>query len=164
MKNTFKIVLLIQMALMVFALSCNRYVVPNSPEALEDRRTTKESRYNLMGFLGDRDVITADVSAVDDTLKEESVMISLPEYIPADDEVAEIFAVQVFASKSSEDAFEFEKSIAPLFDEVSFTDYKPPYYKVRIGNCANLEEAEALLEKVKDFGYRNAWLVRIRIK
>ena len=164
MKNTFKTILLIQTAIMIFALSCNRYAVPNSPEALEDRRTTKESRYSLMGFAGDREVITADVPAVDDTLKEESVMISLPEYIPSDEEATEIFAVQVFASKSSEEAFEFEQSIAPLFDEETLTDFKPPYYKVRVGNCANLEEAESLLEKVKDFGYRNAWLVRIRVQ
>ncbi|MEE9553338.1 MAG: SPOR domain-containing protein [candidate division Zixibacteria bacterium] len=164
MKNTFRILFLIQITALFGMISCNRYRVPNSPEALEDRRTTKESRYNLMGFAGDRDVITSDVAAADDTLKEESTIISLPEYISSDQEIEEIFAVQVFASKSSEEAFEFEQSVAPLFDEETITDYKPPYYKVRIGNCANLEEAEALLEKVKDFGYRNAWLVRIRIQ
>jgi len=163
MRNIYKIafggVILISI---LFA--CNRYTMPNSEEALQDRRTTKEARYNLMGFQGDKDVITADVPAVDDTLRDNDDAVFFPEYVPADSESTEIFAVQVFASKSSDEAAEFEQSVAPLFDEPTETDYKPPYYKVRIGNCANLEEAEALLEKVKGMGFRNAWLVRIRLQ
>jgi len=115
-----------------------------------------------MGFPGDREIITADVPAADDSLREESDVVSFPEYISNNKESKEVFAVQVFASKSSEEAGDFEKSIAPLFDENTTTDYKPPYYKVRVGSCSNLEEAEALLEKVKALGFRDAWLVRIR--
>ena len=164
MKNISKSSLSLIWLVIILAAACNRYTSPDSPEAIEDRRTTRESRYNLMGFSGDREVITADVPAVDDTLKEESDLVAFPEYVTGDEEVAEIFAVQVFASKSSEEAFQFEQAIAPLFEEETTTDYKPPYYKVRVGNCRNLAEAEALLEKVKDFGYKNAWLVRIRIQ
>ncbi len=164
MKNIFRTTAAGAGLIMLAALACNRYAAPGSQESIEDRRTTREAKYNLMGFAGDRDVITADVPAVDDTLREESDFVSLPAYVSGDEVVNEKFAVQVFASKSSEEASRFEQNVAPLFDEPTTTDYKPPYYKVRIGDCGNLEEAEALLEKVKDFGYRNAWIVRIRIQ
>lgn len=164
MKNIFNKALLITGLCLLAAWSCNRYLTPNSPEDIEDRRTTRESKYNLMGYQGDREVITGDVPAVDDTSKEESDYVELPEYSPGDNHVSEIFAVQVFASKSNEEAIRFQQSIAPLFDETTSTDYKAPYYKVRIGNCRNLEEAEALLEKVRGFGYRNAWIVRERLQ
>jgi len=162
MRNTCKYIPAVIAALTL--LSCNKYVAPGSDEAIEDRRTTKESRYNLMNFPGDREVITRDVPAADDSINTSSDVISFPEYQPEVDSTIEVFAVQVFASKSSDEAAEFQQSIAPLFDEETFTDYKPPYYKVRVGNCANLEEAETLLEKVKGMGFRNAWLVRIRIQ
>ena len=163
-KNTFKICLPLLWLAVLWIASCTRYSGPDPRHALEDRRTAKESRYNLLGFPGDDEVITAEVPAVDDTLREESDLISLPEYSPGNDDEQVVFSVQVFASKSSEEAEEFEYSIAPLFDEEVRTDYKPPYYKVRIGRCADLEEAEALLEKVKEMDFPDAWLVRIWIR
>lgn len=163
-KNTFKISLALLSLAVLWIVSCTRYGGRDSRHALEDRRTVRESRYNLLGFPGDDEVITADVQAVDDTLREESDLISFPEYSPGDEDVQVVFSVQVFASKSNEEAEEFEYSIAPLFYEEVRTDYKPPYYKVRIGRCADLEEAEALLEKVKEMDFPDAWLVRIWIR
>ncbi len=142
-------------------LSCNRYTAPNSRQAIEDRRTTREARYNLTGFPGDQDVITADVPASDDTVKAQSDQLTFPEFVK-DSELSEtVFSVQVYASKSSEEASEFEADTSPLFDEIVRTDYRAPYYKVRIGACTTLEEGEALLEKVKGMGFKRAWLVRV---
>lgn len=163
MRNISSTIILILLGSGVLAdISCNRYTAPDSGEAIEDRRTAGESRYNLMGFPGDREIVTAGVPACDDSIREESDSLIFPEYSLVDSSRKEIFAVQVFASKSMREAERFSDKIAPLFDEQTITDYKPPYYKVRIGNCANLDEAEALLEKVKSMGFRNAWLVRIR--
>ncbi len=163
-KNIFKTALPLLLLAVLWVVSCTRYTGPDSRHAIEDRRTTRESRYNLLGFSGDDDVVTADVPAVNDTLREGSDLISFPEYTAGEEDVQVVFSVQVFASKSSEEAEEFEYSIAPMFDEEVRTDYKPPYYKVRIGRCAGLEEAEALLEKVKEMNFPNAWLVRIWIR
>ena len=160
MRNISKSIIAAAILVASIAISCNRYTTPNSPESIEDRRITKESKYNLMGFPGDREIITSDVAAAD-TLRESSDVISFPEYKSDNEEQREIFAVQVFASKSSEEAGDFAKSLAPIFAEKISTDYKPPYYKVRIGSCANLEQAEDLLQKVKVMGFPNAWLVRI---
>ncbi len=161
MKNIFKIILF--MAVVCGALySCNRYRSPGSPDDIEDRRTAKETRYNLMGFHGDDSVITADVSAADDTVREESDMIPFPEYAVEDEEITEAFSVRLFASKSSEEAENFKLEVESLFDEIVIIDYKAPYYKVRVGETYTLLEGETLLEKVKQMGFNNAWLVRIR--
>jgi hypothetical protein len=161
-KNTFKI--LPVMVLLVFGiLSCNRIRGPRTERRIEDRRTLAETHYDVMGFPGDHDVITSDVTSVDDSLEAESDVIALPEYSAGESQIREIFAVQVFASKSLEEAEEFESSVTPLFNEEVHTDYKQPYYKVRIGRCTNLEEAEILLRKVKNMGFPKAWLVRIRL-
>jgi hypothetical protein len=145
------------------AVSCSRLRGPRVERRIEDRRTLAEARYDLMRFPGDDEVITSDVAPVDDSLKAESDLIALPEYSPGENQIREIFAVQVFASKSLDKAEEFESSVAPLFNEGVHTEYRQPYYKVRIGRCTDLKEAEKLLEKVKNMGFPKAWLVRIRL-
>lgn len=161
MKNTFKVMLAVTVICGAF-YSCNKYRSPGSPADIEDRRTSREARYNLMGFPGDDSVITTDVPAADDTVREESDQIPFPEYEVEDNEITEAFSVQLFASKSSEEAENFKTDVAALFDEVLMIDYKAPYYKVRVGETTTLAEGEALLEKVKQMGFTNAWLVRIR--
>jgi hypothetical protein len=142
MKNIFRLFsVIVIIAGAVF--SCNKYRSPDTRGAIEDRRTARESRYNLMGFPGDDSVITAGVPAADDTVRTK-------------------FSVQLFASKSSSEADRFLSEVKSLFDEVAITDYKAPYYKVRVGETSTLEEGEALLEKVRRLGFPNAWLVRIR--
>lgn len=161
MKSTFSLIIMAALFSAAF-FSCNKYKAPNSRDAIEDRRTAKEARYNLIGFPGDDSVITADVTAADDTVREESDRIAFPEYDGSEDSISEMFSVQVFTSKSSEEAAQFQLDAEPLFDEMVITDYRAPYYKVRVGETPTLEEGEALLEKVKDMGFPNAWLVRIR--
>jgi len=161
MKNIFKVITVIAVVCGAVC-SCNRYRSPDSPDALEDRRTAKESRYNLMGFPVDDSVITADVPAADDTIREESDQMSFPEYDAEEEGITEAFSVQLFASKSSEEAAQFQLDVESLFDEIVTTDYKAPYYKVRVGETPTLEEGEALLDRVKRMGFTNAWLVRIR--
>jgi hypothetical protein len=39
-----------------------------------------------------------------------------------------------------------------------------PYYKIRIGNCATREEAERLLVRAQELGYRDAWVIRTQVK
>jgi len=39
-----------------------------------------------------------------------------------------------------------------------------PYYKIRIGNCATREEAERLLIRAQELGYRDAWVIRTQVK
>lgn len=161
MKNIFRLLVIIPV-IAGAVYSCNRYRAPDSRGVIEDRRTANESRYNLMGFPGDDSVITADVPAADDTVREESDQISFPPMDLENEEVSIKFSIQLFASKSRAEADRFMNRVKPLFDESVITDYKAPYYKVRVGETSTLEEGEALLEKVRRLGFSNAWLVRIR--
>lgn len=47
-----------------------------------------------------------------------------------------------------------------LKDESIYIQFDHPYYKVRVGNCSNKNEAGALLQKVKRAGFSNASVVR----
>jgi len=161
MKSTSNSLLLFAL-LVAVSFTCNKYKAPNSLHDIEDRRTSREARYNLLGFPGDDSVITADVPAADDSVREESDMIAFPENSGNEDSVTEAFSVHLFASKSSEEAEQFQQDVESLFDEIVVTDYRAPYYKVRVGEIPTLEEGEALLDKVKGMGFPNAWLVRIR--
>lgn len=161
MKNIFRILMALAI-LSAFIQSCNRYRSPRSRDAIQDRRTAGESHYNLMGFSGDDSVITADVPAADDSVREESDQVAFPDRESENDQSSVRFSVQLFASKSSDEAARFMNRVEPLFDEKVMTDYKAPYYKVRVGEESTLEDGEALLEKVRQLGFPNAWLVRVR--
>lgn len=162
MRNIFKAVIF-GLALLSLILSCNRYRSPRSREAIEDRRTAGESHYNLMGFPGDDSVITSGVPAADDTVREESDRISVPNVESDTAGPSEMFSVQLFASKSSSEAEQFKNRVQPLFNQPVVIDYKAPYYKVRVGEMATLEEGEKLLDDVRGLGFPKAWLVRIRL-
>lgn len=78
------------------------------------------------------------------------------------DTTNEIFRVQIYASKSLDDAKEYIKVVENLFPEGVFLEYEAPYYKVRLGEYYNFKSGQAFLAKVKDMGFENAWLVRVK--
>ena len=150
-------------ALLSLIYSCNKYRAPHSRDAIEDRRTARESRYNLMGFPGDDSVITAGMPAADDTVREESDYLAFPDNRDTTAGPRELFSVQLYATKSSAEADSFRMEVQSLFDQTVVIDYKAPYYKVRVGEISTLEEGEALLDVVRGLGFPKAWLVRIRL-
>lgn len=82
------------------------------------------------------------------------------------DKPAEVFRVQIFTSRLYAEANR-EKTIAEeVFDLPIYLDYEVPYYKLRVGDFARREEAEAMLSGMKALGYQNAWVARmvVRIK
>ncbi|MCF7886574.1 MAG: SPOR domain-containing protein [Candidatus Marinimicrobia bacterium] len=42
--------------------------------------------------------------------------------------------------------------------------WNPPYWKIRVGNCASRMEAERLLDRIKRMGYNRAWIIRARVR
>ncbi|MBN1756391.1 SPOR domain-containing protein [bacterium] len=71
--------------------------------------------------------------------------------------------VQLFNTDKKVEADDFEKQAVEKLGMKIYNEYEPPYYKIRVGNCETPEEAEKLLEKVKENGYKNAWIVQCRI-
>jgi len=72
-----------------------------------------------------------------------------------------LYRVQIYTTKSFDDAQEYLNTVKRLFPEGVFVEYQIPYYKVRVGEYHSAAEGEAFLDKVKQLGFENAWLVRI---
>ena len=137
-----------------------------------DKRTQAEKRFDPLGFYGDDEIVTGRGRLSDKPVEDEQAGIETDrpgmliefndstqiEYI---DLSIVIFRVQVFASKSFDEAQEYAIEIEPLFPEGVFVEYQAPYYKVRVGEFYDSDDGEIFLEDVKQMGFRNAWLVRV---
>ena len=71
--------------------------------------------------------------------------------------------VQIFASEGLEAAQRAKEEAMDVFDVPVYMQFEVPYYKVRIGDCRTLSEAEELLRVAKEKGYRTAFRARTLI-
>ncbi|MBN2543533.1 SPOR domain-containing protein [bacterium] len=71
--------------------------------------------------------------------------------------------VQIYNTDKKIEAEQVEKEARKEMGLQIYSEYEPPYYKLRVGNCKTPEEAEELLERVKEHGYENAWIIQCRI-
>jgi len=155
-------------SVLVAVLTCA--VPAKRGDAPSDPRTAAEDRLNPVGFPGDDEVITgrqgpadkhghiSDTASVG-TQGVESDETGSPERV--EERQKAVFRVQVFASKSFDEAQGFAKQIEHIFPEGVFVEYQPPYYKVRVGEFRDSDQGERYLERVKRLGFENAWLVRV---
>ena len=138
----------------------------------KDRRTTAENRFDPLGFPGDGAVITGQGKSSQRAVQPDHEVAppdnpdqsSSPTGGQIDSAIAQstvVFRVQVFASKSFDEAQQFASDIEQLFPEGVFVEYQTPYYKVRVGEFYDPDEGEAFLDFVKQLGFKNAWLVRV---
>lgn len=75
-----------------------------------------------------------------------------------------IYRVQFFATKYPDEASQVAETVANMVSERTYTDYKTPYYWVRAGDCQTKEEAEQLLQRIKQLGYKESWVVEVKIE
>ncbi len=147
-------------ALALLAGSCSRHVSKTEPQVTSDKRTAGEAGFDPLGDPSDMDVITQNVPvAVDSNIQSGA---NIPSGKSTDQKNIEVFSVTVFSSKSSSEARDFKSSIEPLFGDDIKVDYQAPYYRVDVGRAEGFDQAQALLKKVKDSGFPEAWLVKIR--
>lgn len=76
----------------------------------------------------------------------------------------QVFRVQLFTSKYY---FEARKALAvaeEIFDQPVYLDYEVPYFKIRVGNFGNREEAEMYQQKTREAGYGSAWVVVVNLR
>ncbi|MCP4580662.1 MAG: SPOR domain-containing protein [candidate division Zixibacteria bacterium] len=165
-QNIFKLILIVP----IFIIGCGAGVHKTSVD--KDKRTESEHRFDPLGFPGDDAVITGKSrTASKPVISEQSQPVSsqYPVSVEVDDlDVDEqetqppvIFRVQIFASKSFDEAQQFAADIEGLFPEGVFVEYQMPYYKVRVGEFYEPEGGEDFLEYVKETGFKDAWLVRV---
>ncbi|MCK4573227.1 MAG: SPOR domain-containing protein [candidate division Zixibacteria bacterium] len=89
------------------------------------------------------------------------VIANVPE--AADTLNSQAYRIQIFAGKLYGEA-RHELAIAEeIFDRPVFVDYEVPYFKVRVGNFAEREQAEEYQQRARAAGYTNAWVVMVNI-
>jgi hypothetical protein len=161
MRNIFKLIL--QLILILFVVSCGGMGRKARQQATGDTRTSSEAKFDPLGFRGDHDIITGDVSPAADSDAVDDVLPTLKQS-PWVRQENQYFSVQLFASKSNSEAKEYKNSIEQIFDEEIRIEYQAPYYRVVVGKCAGFESGDALLKKVNALGFPKAWLVREKKK
>ncbi len=73
------------------------------------------------------------------------------------------FRVQIFSSFEKDEAEKIAENARNKLNEKVYVEFDPPYYKIRIGNIIDSEEAEALKTEIKSYGYSESLVVRTRI-
>jgi hypothetical protein len=77
------------------------------------------------------------------------------------------FRVQILATKNIETASLFEQEATERFESLeqkTYLVFEAPLYKIRIGDCKDRTEAEQLRDTAKQYGYREAFIVKSKIQ
>ena len=138
-------------------------------QRITDPRTEAEESINPLGFKQDREIITqqeygnqskAQAKLEERKTRSESDSLGIKAY-----EYVTVYRVQVYASKNRSQAEAFADSIETVFTrEKVHTEYQAPYYRVRVGDCKSFDEAEELLNRVEKTGFKEAWVVKARVR
>lgn len=150
--------------IVLFLFSCAGLRERIRPE--RDIRMAAEFRFDPLAFPGDDAVVTGGsgrkVTKPEST--ENTGLVEADSAIKTESgrvEERTVFRVQVYSTKSFDDAQQYSLSIKAMFPEGVAVDYQVPYYKVQVGQFNNSSDGQLFLEKVKQLGFENAWLVRI---
>ena len=73
------------------------------------------------------------------------------------------YRVQIFTTGDINKADEFKNSVQGKFQAEVYRVYEAPYYRIRVGDCVNRDEAEKLREEAQQKGFRDAWIVRDQV-
>jgi len=76
----------------------------------------------------------------------------------------EVYRLQIFTSRLYAEANRERELAEEIFNLPVYLDYEVPYYKLRVGDFVNREEAESMLGEIKAIGYRNAWVARVILR
>lgn len=73
--------------------------------------------------------------------------------------------IQLFSTKNFYEADSIKNLATSQFpNEDVISIFNSPYYKIRVGNCKNRNNAEQLLQNAKDRQFNSAWIIPSRIK
>ncbi len=73
------------------------------------------------------------------------------------------FRVQILTTTDYHRAMAVRDEALAKFTAEVYLDYEPPNYKVRVGNCINADDAEALRSEAKTLGFADAWIVKTKV-
>jgi len=73
------------------------------------------------------------------------------------------YRIQIYTTTNLDSALAMEDSIKKRFNLASYLEHDAPYYKIRLGDFITYDEADTCLQKIKGYGYQEAWIVRSEI-
>ncbi|MCK4403868.1 MAG: SPOR domain-containing protein [candidate division Zixibacteria bacterium] len=134
----------------------------------KDARTRGEKQFDPLGFPQDRMIVTEDElgeKREGATEPEKQNKIGWEESKGIENLLPrKVYRVQFFATKYPDEASQVAESVANQLSQKTYIDYKTPYYWVRLGECQTKEEADSLLRKIKELGYKESWVVEVEIQ
>jgi hypothetical protein len=138
-------------------------------QKIEDPRTQAEKEFNPLGFEEDKKILTQREyqgrSEAGEEEGESQAYAKTDSSRESEEQYKTVYRVQVYVSKIPGEAASFADSIKSIVDsEKVYIEYQSPYYRVRIGDFSNFDEAEVLMNKLKKMGFRDAWVVKTRVK
>lgn len=128
-------------------------------ELPEDREVVSVTHPKSGAITGELAFVTTDPSQSDTTVE---TVTDLPDQI--DSLHNQAFRIQLFTGKVYGEAKEALTVAEEIFDRPVFLDYEVPYFKIRVGNFADREDAEEYLMRAKTAGYTNAWIVAVNVR
>lgn len=73
------------------------------------------------------------------------------------------YRVQIIQTTDPEEARNVEGDAIMRFDEAVYRVFDPPFYKVRVGDFVNWNDAEKVQKVAIQRGFRDAWVIRTKI-
>jgi hypothetical protein len=127
----------------------------------KDRRIKAEKSFDPWERERGNPIIVQEKESIE-TQEEFSSMKQMDETGESDLTVKTFYQIQIFASKFPEEAQNLADSLESNFEEAVNIHYDAPYYKVRMGDFEILKEAESFLKKIRQKGFPQAWMVKIK--
>jgi len=76
------------------------------------------------------------------------------------------FRIQIFSTKDLEKAVAIKQIAIEQLESLNvkaYLDFDSPYYKIRIGDFLNQENAENSIGFIRSLGYPSAWIVPAKV-
>ncbi|MCP4632476.1 MAG: SPOR domain-containing protein [candidate division Zixibacteria bacterium] len=158
------IVIISSIILAVFLQSCAGIQPYYDDNTSKDTRTKAEKDYDPLGFEGDGEVLVSidgDASGGSYSGIDDYQLIGKP-LDSLNARGSFVYRVQVFTSRFLQEAENARDELFGQFEETIYLDFEKPYYKVRMGDFLTPEEGEGFLSEVRDLGYTEVWLVKVK--
>lgn len=135
---------------------------PVKEEPVKETKPQYDESFDPLS-LNDDDIIIADATVATSNVDNPTVIVtekSIPREMNG-------FRVQILATKNIETASLFEQEATERFESLEHKTYlifEAPLYKIRVGDCKERAEAENLRDTAKQYGYREAFIVKCKIQ
>lgn len=156
---------IVLLLLLVFFFSCS-----SSRKTTREKPTEKETPQFDESFdplkLGDEDIVFKEEKKTADTKESTSPISGAQESADEENKLIDGFRIQLFATKDIESANIAKKEAEIVFTEDSlniYVEFDTPYYKLRIGDFQDRDNAAQFRDISREKGYQSSWIVKTKV-